>query len=208
MKKIKDDDEIVRVAYDFVNVGIKRWKLGDLENAKESYEQAIKLLRTASLWVVDYSDVVEGLGDINRALGLYEVAISCYTDAWGSDHLKIGHVYYEDLKDYKKASDLYKEILFLSVNSYSSKAAFNLAKMAWNGEGQQKSHIYALMWMQVGFLMDPKSDEFINAISQLKTEMSPNDIQEALILFDDYIKNRNANMEERKRNDPWANVRM
>ena len=204
----KDDDEIVSNAYEFVAMGNRQYKLGELEGAQQSYIKAVDILRTASLWVVEYSDVVEDLGDINRELGHYDNAIACYKDAWGDDHLKIGHVYYEDLKDYIKASEIYLDLLFVSDSAFNSSAAFNLANMAWKGEGQQQSLINALLWMQVAHLMNPKSDEFLNAMGKLRNEMNAQDIESALLLFNDYIKKRSEDMEELKRNDPWRNVSM
>ena len=206
----KDDGVIEKKAYQLVSIGISKWRSGDLDGALKNHLNAIELLksRTPHIWYKDDSYIVEDVGHIFRALGEYDKAIKFYEEAWGkANHLLIANVYYENLKDYKKASEIYLSLLFLSNDPYYSSAAFNLANMAWKGEGQQQSLINALMWMQVAHLMNPKSDGFINAMGKLKNEMNAKDIESAVLLCDEYLKKRNENIEKLLK-DPWSNVTM
>jgi len=54
----RDDDEILNNAYAFVAMGNRQYQLGELKGAQQSYIKAIDILRTASLWVVEYADLL------------------------------------------------------------------------------------------------------------------------------------------------------
>ena len=49
--------------------------------ALNSYENAIKIFKNQKIWFVEYSDILEDCGHINRAIGNYEKAIEAFKEA-------------------------------------------------------------------------------------------------------------------------------
>ena len=202
------NQELEDKAYEYVAKGISLWRSDDLDMAIDNYQKAVDILRsrTDGIWSVDDSNIIEALGHIFRAKGSYDKAIKCYEDAWGENHLLIGDVYYDNLKDYNKASLIYLSLLNLSADSCYASAALNLSAMAWKGLGIQKSLIDALKWMTIAMSMNPNISALQNTIRQLKNEMTPQEIESAELLTIKWIKDRDVEIYKLRKIDPWSHV--
>jgi len=195
---MKNDAELVNQAYEFVAQGKFHWLACDLDGALENYLKALEILESKSkqFLTIDDLDVIADLGNIYREKNNYEMAIEYYKKAFGKDYLLIGDVYYENLKDYNKAHEIYL------ANSDIPSAVFNLSKMSWKGEGVPQSHINAFKWMNVAMSISPSNADFQNAFDELKIEMTASEIESAMLLTRKWMKER----DEVILNNPWYNV--
>ena len=200
MKKNQNEN----VAYEFVAEGKSQWESGDLTAALNSYGKAIKILKNQKIWFVEYSDILEECGHINRAIGNYEKAIECYEQAWGENNLHVAFVCLENLNDYNKAKNIFLANLNKLTNASEASAAFHLAEMAANGKGSQINLIEALKWMYIATSIDPVRSEFQESIEQLKIKLSQYEIESANLLSKSWLRTKEDEVRQNKENDPWS----
>jgi len=197
-------------AYESVRQAIEHWKRGDLSGAHEHYEVAIsklKEIKEQRLWLIEDSDDAEGLGDLSRELGKYKEAIALYEMAWGAGHIKIGHVYYENLKDFDSAYQIY--LNFIESHDFApdcSSAALSLAEMSSRGQGTPRNQLNALVWMNIAISTKPDCVAATEAIEKLKAEVAKQDVERAVLLAEEWLKNRNEAIAKRWKENPWSRV--
>lgn len=204
MKKNQNQNE--NVAYEFVSEGKAQWESGDLTAALNSYGKAIKVLKNQKIWFVEYSDILEECGHINRAIGNYEKAIECYEQAWGENNLHVAFVCLENLNDYNKAKNIFLANLNKLTNASEASAAFYLAEMSANGKGSQINLIEALKWMYIATSIDPVRSEFHESIEQLQIKLSQNEIEFANLLSKSWLRTKEDEVRQDKENDRWSEI--
>ena len=129
-------------------IGIAYHQLQQLDNAKKSYEQALKLKR-------DYAEAVNNIGTIyyakksyRRAIGYYRRALRLQMSA--SIYSNLGTAYFAR-KEYKQATDAYQEALSLDPEVFEHKSNYGTLLQDRNVEERAKFHYYlAKMYAKSG----------------------------------------------------------
>jgi tetratricopeptide (TPR) repeat protein len=194
---------LVRQAWD-------HWRNGDLNSAQKNYEAAVaklKEIREICLWFIDDSSDAEDLGDLARELGRYKEAIALYEMAWGTGYLKIGDVYFENLKNFDFAYKFYCEYLEShgsACGCYS--ASLKLAEMSLSGQGTPQNPFNALTWMNVAVLIKPDCATTPEAIEKLANELGIQDVQRATLFATEWLNSWNKQIERAWRQNPWSRI--
>jgi tetratricopeptide (TPR) repeat protein len=129
-------------------IGIAYHQLQQLDNAKKSYEQALKLKR-------DYAEAVNNIGTIyyakksyRRAIGYYQRALRLQKSA--SIYSNLGTAYFAR-KEYKRATDAYQVALSLDPEVFEHKSNYGTLLQDRNVEERAKFHYYlAKMYAKSG----------------------------------------------------------
>jgi tetratricopeptide (TPR) repeat protein len=129
-------------------IGIAYHQLQQLDNAKKSYDQALKLKR-------DYAEAINNIGTIyyakksyRRAIGYYQRALRLQKSA--SIYSNLGTAYFAR-KEYKQATDAYQLALSLDPEVFEHKSNYGTLLQDRNVEERAKFHYYlAKMYAKSG----------------------------------------------------------
>jgi tetratricopeptide (TPR) repeat protein len=129
-------------------IGIAYHQLQQLDAAKKSYEQALKVKK-------DYAEALNNIGTVyyakksyRRAIGYYRRALRISTTA--SIYSNLGTAYFAR-KQYQKATDAYQEALTLDPQVFENKSTYGTLVEDRNIADRAKFHYYlAKMYAKTG----------------------------------------------------------
>ncbi len=190
-------------AFDLAAEGRRQWELHDLSGAAQRYEEAVGILHSLDLWVVEYCDVAESLGHIYREMNEYQRAIECYKNArWGGTRL-IGDVYFEDLKDFSAAKTIFRSIAFHTRQGDRADAAVRLSNIT-RFDGRNAGNGEALGWIYFALADCPHRTDLIQAKDLFEANSTIEQVEQARRLSAEWLQQSADALEVMM--GPWKDV--